>query len=80
MLYSPDRCGLCGDCAAACPQGAIERTGEREPEKHRDLIVRVAGHSDYFRDLTEAPRGRLLRGRSRRGFRFVGGKSWSFGR
>src|SRR5450755_2078095 len=29
ILYSPDRCRLCGDCAAACPHGAIERTGER---------------------------------------------------
>ena len=29
VLYSPDRCRLCGDCAAACPHGAIERTGER---------------------------------------------------
>jgi pyruvate formate lyase activating enzyme len=26
VLYSPDRCRLCGDCAAACPHGAIERT------------------------------------------------------
>jgi pyruvate formate lyase activating enzyme len=29
VLYSPDRCRLCGDCAAACPRGAIERIGER---------------------------------------------------
>ena len=29
VLYSPDRCRLCGDCAAACPHGAIQRTGER---------------------------------------------------
>jgi len=30
-----------------------ERCGprRREPEKHRDLIVRVAGYSDYFVDL-----------------------------
>jgi len=24
---------------------------QKEPEKHRDLIVRVAGYSDYFVDL-----------------------------
>ena len=29
VLYSADRCRLCGDCAAVCPHGAIERTGER---------------------------------------------------
>jgi pyruvate formate lyase activating enzyme len=29
VLYSPERCRLCGDCAAACPHGAIERAGER---------------------------------------------------
>jgi pyruvate formate-lyase/glycerol dehydratase family glycyl radical enzyme len=30
------------------------RAAQREPEKHRDLIVRVAGYSDYFCDLTPA--------------------------
>ena len=29
VLYSVDRCRLCGDCAAICPHGAIERTGDR---------------------------------------------------
>jgi len=29
VLYSVDRCRLCGDCAATCPHGAIERIGER---------------------------------------------------
>jgi pyruvate formate lyase activating enzyme len=29
VLYSADRCRLCGDCAAACPHGAIERTAAR---------------------------------------------------
>ena len=28
------------------------REAQAEPEKHRDLIVRVAGYSDYFCDLT----------------------------
>jgi len=30
-------------------QAAVE-----DPEKYRDLIVRVAGYSDYFCDLSEA--------------------------
>jgi formate C-acetyltransferase len=34
---------------AATLQAAQER-----PEEHRDLIVRVAGYSDYFCDLSEA--------------------------
>ncbi len=29
ILYSAERCHLCGDCAAACPHGAIKRMGER---------------------------------------------------
>ena len=30
------------------------RQAQAEPEKHRDLIVRVAGYSDYFCDLSTA--------------------------
>ncbi len=30
------------------------RAAQRDPEAHRDLIVRVAGYSDYFCDLSEA--------------------------
>jgi formate C-acetyltransferase len=33
---------------------ATLREAQRFPEKHRDLIVRVAGYSDYFCDLSEA--------------------------
>jgi len=29
------------------------RAAQKEPEKYRDLIVRVAGYSDYFCDLTK---------------------------
>ena len=29
-----------------------------DPEEHRDLIVRVAGYSDYFCDLSRRPAGR----------------------
>ena len=28
------------------------RAAQREPEKYRDLIVRVAGYSDYFSNLS----------------------------
>jgi pyruvate-formate lyase len=27
------------------------RDAQKHPEKHQDLIVRVAGYSDYFNDL-----------------------------
>ena len=30
------------------------RDAQKHPEKYRDLIVRVAGYSDYFVDLTLA--------------------------
>jgi len=33
---------------------ATLRAAQAEPERHRDLIVRVAGYSDYFCDLSEA--------------------------
>jgi formate C-acetyltransferase len=29
------------------------REAQRNPEQHRDLIVRVAGYSDYFCDLSK---------------------------
>jgi formate C-acetyltransferase len=30
------------------------RKAQKNPEQHKDLIVRVAGYSDYFCDLTES--------------------------
>jgi len=36
------------------------REAQREPQKHRDLIVRVAGYSDYFCDLTPALQGEII--------------------
>ena len=33
---------------------------QAHPEKHRDLIVRVAGYSDYFCDLTPALQNEII--------------------
>ncbi|MDP2424003.1 MAG: trans-4-hydroxy-L-proline dehydratase [Bacteroidales bacterium] len=37
------------------------RQAQKHPEKHRDLIVRVAGYSDYFNDLGEALQNEIIR-------------------
>ncbi len=39
---------------------ATLRAAQKEPEKHRDLIVRVAGYSDYFCDLTKALQDEII--------------------
>jgi len=36
------------------------REAKANPEKHRDLIVRVAGYSDYFCDLTDALQDEII--------------------
>jgi formate C-acetyltransferase len=36
------------------------RAAQAEPEKYRDLIVRVAGYSDYFCDLTKALQDEII--------------------
>lgn len=36
------------------------KKAKNEPEKYRDLIVRVAGYSDYFIDLTEALQDEII--------------------
>jgi len=36
------------------------RRAQAEPEKYRDLIVRVAGYSDYFCDLTKALQDEII--------------------
>ena len=36
------------------------RAAQQNPEKHRDLIVRVAGYSDYFGDLTTALQNEII--------------------
>jgi formate C-acetyltransferase len=37
------------------------RDAQKHPEKYRDLIVRVAGYSDYFNDLGEALQDEIIR-------------------
>jgi formate C-acetyltransferase len=44
------------------------RAAQREPEKHRDLIVRVAGYSDYFCDLTTALQNEIVARTEQTGF------------
>jgi formate C-acetyltransferase len=40
---------------------ATLREAKKHPEKHRDLIVRVAGYSDYFNDLAEDLQDEIIR-------------------
>jgi formate C-acetyltransferase len=44
------------------------REAQAEPEKHRDLIVRVAGYSDYFCDLTAALQAEIIARTEQSGF------------
>lgn len=37
------------------------RDAQKHPEKHRDLIVRVAGYSDYFNDLGEDLQNEIIK-------------------
>jgi formate C-acetyltransferase len=37
------------------------REAKANPAAHRDLIVRVAGYSDYFCDLSEALQDEIIR-------------------
>lgn len=39
----------------------ILKEAKKEPQKHANLIVRVAGYSDYFRDLTEELQDEIIR-------------------
>jgi len=36
------------------------RSAKKNPEAHRDLIVRVAGYSDYFCDLGDALQDEII--------------------
>jgi len=44
------------------------RAAQAAPEKYRDLIVRVAGYSDYFCDLTEALQNEIIARTEQSGF------------
>ncbi|SDH23025.1 trans-4-hydroxy-L-proline dehydratase [Desulfosporosinus hippei] len=44
------------------------RAAQAEPEKYRDLIVRVAGYSDYFCDLSEALQEEIITRTEHTGF------------
>jgi formate C-acetyltransferase len=44
------------------------RAAQANPEKYRDLIVRVAGYSDYFCDLTEALQNEIITRTEHKGF------------
>jgi len=44
------------------------REAQAEPEAHRDLIVRVAGYSDYFCDLSEALQEEIISRHEHGGF------------
>ncbi|MCI0474500.1 MAG: hypothetical protein L0Y76_13035, partial [Ignavibacteria bacterium] len=37
------------------------KNAQRHPEQYRDLIVRVAGYSDYFNDLTPELQEEIIR-------------------
>ncbi|MCX6036678.1 MAG: formate C-acetyltransferase/glycerol dehydratase family glycyl radical enzyme, partial [Chloroflexi bacterium] len=39
---------------------ATLRLAQKHPEEYRDLIVRVAGYSDYFCDLSEALQNEII--------------------
>jgi formate C-acetyltransferase len=40
---------------------ATLRDAQEHPERYRDLIVRVAGYSDYFNDLGEDLQDEIIR-------------------
>jgi len=48
--------------------GETLREAQRQPEKHRDLIVRVAGYSDYFCDLTRPLQDEIIARTEHQGF------------
>jgi formate C-acetyltransferase len=44
------------------------REAKKHPELYRDLIVRVAGYSDYFNDLGEELQDEIIRRTEHSGF------------
>ena len=48
--------------------GETLREAQAHPERHRDLIVRVAGYSDYFCDLSADLQDEIIRRTEHRAF------------
>ena len=44
------------------------RAAQADPDRYRDLIVRVAGYSDYFCDLTPALQNEIIARTEQTGF------------
>jgi len=49
-----------GTGKAPVPIPCSTRAAKTNPEAHRDLIVRVAGYSDYFCDLSDALQDEII--------------------
>ena len=49
-------------------RAATLREAQARPEEHRDLIVRVAGYSDYFCDLSSALQEEIIARTEHEGF------------
>jgi formate C-acetyltransferase len=47
---------------------SVLRDAQKNPEKHKNLIVRVAGYSDYFNDLGEALQNEIINRTEQKGF------------
>jgi pyruvate-formate lyase len=47
---------------------ATLRLAQQHPDQHRDLIVRVAGYSDYFCDLSRALQDEIIARTEHQGF------------
>jgi formate C-acetyltransferase len=44
------------------------RKAQKDPEKYRDLIVRVAGYSDYFADVGKELQDEIIKRTEHRSF------------
>jgi formate C-acetyltransferase len=49
-------------------RAATLREAQEDPDEHRDLIVRVAGYSDYFCDLSSALQEEIIARTEHEGF------------
>jgi len=47
---------------------ATLRAAQQNPSQYRDLIVRVAGYSDYFCDLSQALQDEIIARTEHQGF------------